>query len=514
MGTVSKGWAGALAAVLLISGCSDDADDSSSERATTTVADEAATTTTSTDDGGADPTTTVPNETTTTAAAPILLSELDLSAATLESLDGAGAGTAHLSDAGLDPSYVETEQLLAGVANTYSGPATGPAEVATEDNAYATRLLVRMPADPADFSGRVVVEPFNTSGGPDADPVWGYLGDMFVAQGDAWIGVSNRFTSQTNLQEFDPERYAGVSIPSNGEAWDMLSQIGGLLREGGERSPLGDTGIAAHHVYMAGYSQNGIDTATYASTFGELARMSDGSAIYAGYLPLAHSGSISPLDSGQAGLPAFEIVPFGTTDVPVIDVESETDVLGFSDPAYTSASHAAVRRDDSDEPGDLYRLYEIPGASHAPTIPGCDHDGTTFPLQFFLRAAYRHLIDWAESGIVPPRADRMSLTSIDTVAVAERDEHGNALGGVRSPFLDVPVSTYQGNDTGSVICNLAGVEIPLEPALLDELYDGLDDYLAQFATELDVVFDDGFLLAEDEASILAYAEERAAPLLG
>ncbi len=107
----------------------------------------------------------------------------------------------------------------------------------------------------------------------------------------------------------------------------------------------------------------------------------------------------------------------------------------------------------------------------------------------------------------------MSLTSIDTVAVAERDQYGNALGGVRSPFLDVPVSTYQGNDTGSVICNLAGVEIPLDDTILDELYDGFDDYVTRFSTELDEVIADGFLLAGDEAAIVAYAEERAAPLL-
>ncbi len=400
MRAISRSWpAGALVTLALLAGCSDDDDGPTAAATVTTAADTGATA--SPDAPGGSNTTAVADATTTTVAEP-LTSAVDLSGATLESLDGAGARTAHLSAEDLDPSYAETEYLLAGVVSTYRGPATGPAEIATDGNPYATRLLVRMPADPSEFSGRVVVEPFNTSGGPDADPVWGFLGEMLVEQGDAWVGVSERVTSQSNLQEFDPERYSGVSISSNGLAWDILSQVGGLVREGGPRSPLGDLDIAADHVYMAGYSQNGIDTATYASTFGELARMSDGSAIYAGYLPLAHSGSVAPLDSGQAGLPAFEILPIGTSDVPVIDVESETDVLGFSDPAYTSASLASVRRDDSDEPGDLYRLYEIPGASHAPTIPGCDHDGTTFPLQFFLRAAYRHLIDWAEAGIVPP----------------------------------------------------------------------------------------------------------------
>lgn len=485
-----RAWAGLLAAALLV-GCSDEGGDVAAT--TTTVASS---------------TTELSTSTSNTESVETLESAVALDAVEVEPLEGRGAGVAQSTvEESLDPSYAETELLISGTAGSYAGPATGPAELASSDIPYATRVLVRAPADPDEFSGRVVVEPFNTSGGLDAAPVWGYLGSMLVEQGDAWVGVSERWVSMTSLQEFDPDRYAAISIESNGLAWDVLGQVGALVKEGGERSPVGD--VPADVVYMAGYSQNGIDTATFASSFGQEFRMADGSPIYDGYLPLAHSGSLTPLDSGAVGIPAFENVPFGASDVPVIDVESESDVLGFVHPVYRNPGHAVVRRDDSDDPGDLYRLYEIPGGSHVKAVGDCDHDGTTFPLEYFVRAAYQLLIDWAEKGEVPPTADRIAMETIDTASVAARDEHGNALGGVRSPFLDAPIASYQGGDTGGVICGLAGVETLLGPEVIDALYEGIGDYLDQFDAALATSIDDGFLLAEDEPALVAYAQDRA-----
>ena len=70
----------------------------------------------------------------------------------------------------LDPGYVEKEFLVQGDASTYSGPVTGPVEVTQTNVPYATRVLVRYPKDASKFSGRVVVEPFNTSdNGTDND---------------------------------------------------------------------------------------------------------------------------------------------------------------------------------------------------------------------------------------------------------------------------------------------------------------------------------------------------------
>ena len=50
---------------------------------------------------------------------------------------------------------------------------------------------------------------------------------------------------------------------------------------------------------MAGFSQSGIDTATFALAFNERTRLENGDAIYDGYLPAGHSGSLTPVQPGQ-----------------------------------------------------------------------------------------------------------------------------------------------------------------------------------------------------------------------
>ena len=55
---------------------------------------------------------------------------------------------------------------------------------------YRTRVLVRAPAKPAKFSGTVIVEWLNVSGGVDADPEWASMQEEIVRAGDVWVGVS------------------------------------------------------------------------------------------------------------------------------------------------------------------------------------------------------------------------------------------------------------------------------------------------------------------------------------
>jgi hypothetical protein len=81
----------------------------------------------------------------------------------------------------LDPGYVEKEFPVQGDASTYSGPVTGPAEVAQTNVPYSTRVLVRYPKDAKKFSGRVVVEPFNTSNPAGAGLVRSHSGSRLRA---------------------------------------------------------------------------------------------------------------------------------------------------------------------------------------------------------------------------------------------------------------------------------------------------------------------------------------------
>jgi Alpha/beta hydrolase domain len=459
--------------------------------------------------GGSSPHTTgAPSSTVTTT-----ITALDISSLQLRPVpDGAGVPQASAGVA-LSPDYAERELLVAGLASTYSGPSTGPATVTRTNTRYVTRLLVRAPTDPSTFSGRVVMEPFNTSGGADAGVVWGQIGSMLEAAGDAWIGVTVRSSSQAHLLAFDPVRYRAIDIAVNDVEWDILRQVGGLVKQRGEEVLLPE----ATHLYLGGYSQSGIDVATFASAFHDDTRMIDGSPVFDGYLPAAHSGSMAPLQSGPADLPPFEFVPMGAVDAPVIDLETQSDVDGFEAEispgrTYTSPGSGNLRRPDSDAPGDRYRLYEIAGAPHAPIIPGCEGGGSSFPTASFVRGAYGLLFHWAEDGITPPSVPRLELTTQDVVSVTAVDEVGNAVGGVRSPFVDVPVARYEAHSPSGALCALAGRETPLAPDVLHSRYADFDEYLAQFTDSLDATIDEGHLRKSDRALLIALATSRAEEL--
>jgi hypothetical protein len=388
--------------------------------------------------------------------------------------------------------YTEVEYLFAGAANCYTGPAVGPAAVASGGHRYVTRVLVRYPRDQSRFSGRVLVEPFNTTYGVDRDALWLHVAALLQAQGDAWVGITVRAFSATRLQALDRHRYADVDIPCNDILWDLLRAIGSALKSGGATSPLRH--LSVRHVYLGGYSQSGVDTATFAATFGGL-------LAYDGFFPACHAASLTPLTVGE-GLPRFEYAPMPPAGVPVIEIQPQSDVEGFRFEEFVNPGSASVRRDDGDAPGDLFRLYEIAGAAHAAKIPGCDGDGTSFPMSAFVRAALRHLFRWAEDGVAPPTAPRIALDIDDVVAIAAVDRFGNARGGVPSPFLDAPIACYEAHSTPGPLCALAGRESTLPYEVLTARYSDMQTYLAEFAICLDEVIQAGFLLEQDRAGLM------------
>jgi hypothetical protein len=413
--------------------------------------------------------------------------------------------------------YREDEFLFRGVANTYSGPATGPPEKASTGNAYVTRLIVRVPQDPSDFSGRVFLEPFNTTSGPDRDALWRPIAPLLQGNGDAWVGVSVRAGSVFQLQEFDAARYADLSIPTNDLVWDMLRQLGAVVRSGGKQSPL--RGMRAEHLYLGGYSQSGVDTTTFAMSFHDDTRLRDGAPIFDGYLPAAHAATMTPLQSGSGLITEFDEGRMEPVDVPVVDIETQHDVMGWSREVvpgtfYTSQSGASVRRSDSNSRTDKYRLFEITGASHSSGGGNCGGVPSTFPGPMFVRAAAAQLFRWAEEGTAPTKAARIEMEKVDIVSVPRVDEIGHALGGVRSPFVDVPLVQYQVQAGGTGLsCTFSGVENPIPADVLASRYDDVDAYIDQFTKRLDATIKAGFLLKSDRAEILETATAKAASLL-
>lgn len=62
-----------------------------------------------------------------------------------------------------------------------------------------------------------------------------------------------------------------------------------------------------------------------------------------------------------------------------------------------------------------------------------------------ISAALDNLVRWIDKGVAAPRAPR--IETLDEGRTVVRDAHGKAKGGVRTPYLDVPVATYNVTST-------------------------------------------------------------------
>ena len=91
--------------------------------------------------------------------------------------------------------YVEEEFLLEGQASSYAlaGERTADGKWRASVDAaapFVTRLVLRRPKDAGRFSGVVVVEWNNVSGGVDASPDWTLLHRQLIRAGHAFVGVA------------------------------------------------------------------------------------------------------------------------------------------------------------------------------------------------------------------------------------------------------------------------------------------------------------------------------------
>ncbi|HEX9712757.1 MAG TPA: alpha/beta hydrolase domain-containing protein, partial [Actinomycetota bacterium] len=81
-----------------------------------------------------------------------------------------------------------------------------------------------------------------------------------------------------------------------------------------------------------------------------------------------------------------------------------------------------------------------------------------------------------------------------------RDQHGNALGGIRLPPIDVPAARYV-----STSCGLGGITVPFTEAELLALYPTHDAYYQPMVARTADAVEAGYLLPEDSADLLARA---------
>ncbi len=257
---------------------------------------------------------------------------------------------------------------------------------------------------------------------------------------------------------------------------------------------------------------------TYVNAFAKAADVFDG------YLVHSRGGGSSGLaQEPLPAVPAPGVVRIRTDlNVPVLTVQSETDL--------TLLGSAPDRQDDSE----YFRWWEIAGTAHADTytllvgmgdtggnpraaeiivtadpIPGiiyCDNPINSGPHHFVLKAGVRALNAWVRDGVAPPTSPRLQLS--EDLSEYVRDEVGNTVGGIRTPYVDAPIAQLLGETPGgSAFCFLFGKTIPLDEDTIDALYSDNQDYLDAVTASTNAAIEGGFLLPEDADLILQWTEE-------
>jgi Alpha/beta hydrolase domain len=430
-----------------------------------------------------------------------------------------GKGAPTLAATTFDPTslgYVESEYFASGTANAYTSasPLTADGKWRAEPAAtapYETRIVVFRPQDATKFNGTVVVEWLNVSAGSDAAPDWINAHNALIRGGYAWVGVSAQAAGLRAVKAADPQRYAPLNHPGDSFSYDIYSQVGRLVRRPGAVDPLG--GLKARRVIAAGESQSAFRMVTYVNAIQPLEH------VYDGFLIHSRSGSAAPLSQApQASIPASNpTFVRDDVDVPVLTFQTETDLEGLR---YISATQADAKH---------FRLWEVAGTAHADAYllvgSGDTGDGrveTTLvtkpptnglncatavnsgPQFAVLSAAIVQLDHWVRTGTPPPKAPRIRTTGATIV----RDARGNAVGGIRTPFVDAPTAALSGSGQGGAgFCFLFGTTRPFDAATLSSLYPSHDAYVKRFRQSAARAVRAGFLLAPEAHRLVAAAQE-------
>ncbi len=450
--------------------------------------------------------------------------------------------------------YVEEEYFISGRANVYDWAADGDLTVATPNAPYTTRILVRRPSDAARFSGNVAVEIMHTPNRQDFSLMWGWAHDHFLEHGDAYVAVTVMPVAALALQVFDAERYASISFANptpdapcpdgrdgvgdrsmeEGLRWDMISQVGALLKSSVPDRPL--AALQVEHLYMT--TQDAV-LQTYINAIHPHARLQGGSPVYDGYVV---KGGVRPARINRCA-PAIadgdSRIIMQNVGVPVIHVQMEGDF----------PNAFAGRRPDSDDQNDRFRLWEVTGTAHFdtagyrtgfPTVSDMvrggltpdirvippEMSGYTFEtpielggeprcepaitieqpiLGYIFNSAFANLDQWVRRGTPPPSAARLEIVNPGTQQMTiVRDEFGNARGGVRTPYVEVPNATYiTARENTGRLCRQFGSAEPFTWSRLESVYGDYENYAAKVEAAVDTAVEDRWLSETDGRKVKA-----------
>jgi hypothetical protein len=438
--------------------------------------------------------------------------------------------------------YEESEYFISGTASSYSSPtplsSDGKWSVQVADQApFKTRILVYRPIDPAKFNGTVLIEWLNVSGGTEAASDWIMAHNELIREGYAWVGVSAQKAGidgggidlaglSLPLKKLNPKRYASLVHPGDQYSFDIYSQAARAVIHPESVNPLGD--LHVQKAIAVGESQSADFLVTYVNAIAPRDKLFDGYFIHS---RVHGTVGLSPPPAGEStdfsSRPTVHVRD--DLSVPVMMVQTETDL-------FILGSYPDLQPDSAN-----FRLWEIAGAAHAdhyvsdlglfdrfdspadaavkesyyaiPVLDKCEMPINDGPQHFVVSAAIAALNKWVRDGVAPPHADPIQVD--DQTSTIVRDDFGIAVGGIRTPYVDVPVATLsgEGQPVGSTfsICSIYGTTALFDDATLAGLYPDHNTFVSKFDRSVNRAVRAGFLLQPDGKTMKKWARRSAIP---
>ncbi len=426
--------------------------------------------------------------------------------------------------------YQQAEYFLDGTASAFTNVnellSDGFWDVEPgEQAAYKTRIVVYRPIDPSDYNGTVLMEWLNVTAGFETPPSWG-TGQLEMRRGGSvWIGVSAQIVGiegspggllPLHLKAADPERYGSLLHPGDSFSYDIFSQAAQAVRNPQGIDPL--DGLAAERIIAYGESQSAGRLATYVNAIHPLYNTFDGYMIHS-----RGDGSSSLAQAPLVSIPTPE-APLIRTDinVPVMTFETETDVVFLE--------FLKARQPDTD----MIRTWEVAGTAHGDyytfvsgrddtvgdpvfasvveenSVLGfitCDKPMNNGPHHYVFNTAVRALNSWVESGTLPPTSPQLEVNADGSDYIY--DDLGNAVGGIRTPYVDAPSAILRGEpNTGNGFCRLFGTTSLFDAAQMASLYTDESGFVAAVTEATNDAVAAGFLLPEDADAIITWAPQQ------
>ncbi len=428
---------------------------------------------------------------------------------------------------GLEEEYffegTATQFVLASGADEYPKDGRWKVERA-EQGSFRTRMLVVRPSDPSDFNGTVIVEWNNVSGGERF--LNGPGARELVKDGFAVIGVSAQSVGVEgsrnhplaalgqlpSLKTDDPERYESLHHPGDDFSYDIFTQAGLLLRPGrpSDAGPLRD--LEVRHLIATGGSQSGARLGTYINAIHPT------QAVFDAYLLVVYPNT--PCALTEASAPAELPQTFGPNIFHVLEWFTYLlrDDLGVPIIVVNSESEASECDPNYQPDTDLLRWWEIPGTGHTSAYATPEElagtaslvGGTTVSFAPALRGASHALRNWLDGRGGPAHQPR--LLKEGNPPRFPRDEHGNAIGGIRWPDLEAPLGTHAAErlgDDGTSL--LRGMSTPFPPQRIKALYPDRSAWRSMYGSAVQRLVETGVIVPEDAATMLARADSQDLP---